>query len=103
MNTDIYGTIALRHNKHNFCSLSFYFSLVVSPVLAQATLTSSSTAETANMPGVVDTFVGKWTEDSVENFDEFMKALGKCEKNLISQRNSSLDCCNFLVGRARLV
>lgn len=103
MNTDIYSTIALRHNKHNFCSLSFYFSLVVSPVLAQATLTSSSTAETANMPGVVDTFVGKWTEDSVENFDEFMKALGKCEKNLISQRNSSLDCCNFLVGRARLV
>ena len=80
MNTDIYDTIALRHNKHNFCSLSFYFSLVVSPVLALATLISSSTAETANMPGVVDTFVGKWTEDSVENFDEFMKALGKCEK-----------------------
>jgi len=27
------------------------------------------------MPGVVDTFKGAWTEDSVENFDNFMKAL----------------------------
>lgn len=47
---------------------------------------------------MVDQFVGTWTLASSENFDEYMKAIGKFVHPLSHHRYRLTDCCFYLSG-----